>query len=111
MRFFPILLHRAGQVNQVAVVADHAGDAGFFLVLLPQGDLFVGQRGDTPLTLVLGEDLHAIHAQALSFDQCVVHTAGDGEMASEHGGSVYLGVPVWAPGQAGLTFSRSNVLF
>lgn len=54
----------AGEVDEVAVVADDGVEAGFFPVKVPLQDLVLGQRSGFPLALIFREDLDALHIKS-----------------------------------------------
>jgi len=62
------------------------GDAGVLEGLVPLVDGVGLERGGVPLSLVFGEDLDAVHAEAFGLEEGVVQAAGDGEVGAEHGG-------------------------
>ena len=81
---------RRSEIDQVTIVTDHARRAGLFMPLQcfefgkPIVARFVSERRDSPLPLVLGEDLHTVHLQALSFIESIDQPACDGKVRSEH---------------------------
>jgi hypothetical protein len=81
---FPQLGIRRAEIDQIGIVRDGLFELQPSRVRLPPLHLGRVERGGAPLPLVGGKHLHSIHAEPLGIEQRLVHTAGDGEMRTEH---------------------------
>jgi hypothetical protein len=72
----------AGEVDEVAVVADDVLDVGFESVAVPEVDLLLCEWWGVPLSLVFGEDLDAVDVEVVGLEECVLESAADGEVAA-----------------------------
>ena len=71
------------KIQQVGIVRDDCGDAGFFAIDLKLLDLFFAVRFRRPLARRLGKNLNRVAVDFFAVEKRVADAAGDGHVGAQ----------------------------